>query len=90
MSKYNGSNRGPKRAASGPRWTSIETIIGMEARQAIQAGEIVFADQVQSPVLVKKGDLITVVSQNGGIRVRTSAQGAAGRGEWRFGASRVH
>jgi flagella basal body P-ring formation protein FlgA len=53
---------------------SIETIIGMEARQAIQAGQVVYADQVQSPVLVKKGDSITVVSQNGGIRVRTSAK----------------
>jgi flagella basal body P-ring formation protein FlgA len=53
---------------------SIETIIGMEARQAIQAGQVVYADQVQSPVLVKKGDLITVVSRNGGIRVRTSAK----------------
>ena len=54
--------------------SSIETIIGMEARQPIQAGEVVFADQVQSPLLVKRGDLITVVSQSGGIRVRTSGR----------------
>jgi flagella basal body P-ring formation protein FlgA len=53
---------------------SMETLIGMEARQAIQAGQVVYTDQVQSPVLVKKGDLITVVSQTGGIRVRTSAK----------------
>jgi flagella basal body P-ring formation protein FlgA len=53
---------------------SIEKIIGMEARQAIQAGEVVYADQVLSPVLVKRGDLITVVTQSGGIRVRTSAR----------------
>ncbi len=52
---------------------SVEKLIGMEARQSIQAGEIVFADQVQSPILVKRGDLITVTSQSGGIRVRTSA-----------------
>jgi flagella basal body P-ring formation protein FlgA len=53
---------------------SVEKLIGMEARQSIQAGEIVFADQVQSPILVKRGDLITVTSQSGGIRVRTSAR----------------
>ena len=29
---------------------------------------------MQLPFLVKKGDLITVVSQTGGIRVRTSAR----------------
>ena len=33
-----------------------------------------FADEVQSPLLVKRGELITVASQGGGIRVRTSAQ----------------
>jgi flagellar basal body P-ring formation protein FlgA len=53
---------------------SIEKIIGMEARQSIQAGDIVSAEQVQSPILVKRGDVITVSSQSGGIRVRTSAK----------------
>jgi flagella basal body P-ring formation protein FlgA len=53
---------------------SIEKIIGQEARQPLQTGEIVFADQVKSPLLVKRGDLISVGSQGGGIRVRTSAR----------------
>jgi flagella basal body P-ring formation protein FlgA len=46
----------------------------MEARQAIQVGSVIFTDQVQSPVLVKRGEVITVTSQGGGIRVRTSAR----------------
>ncbi len=53
---------------------TMGNIIGKEARQPLQVGEIVFADEVQSPIVVKRGDLITVGSQSGGIRVRTSAR----------------
>jgi flagella basal body P-ring formation protein FlgA len=52
----------------------LEQLIGMEARQAIQVGEVIFNDKVQQPLLVKRGDLITVISQAGGIRVRTTAR----------------
>ena len=61
----------------------------MEARQAIQAGDIVFTDQVQSPVLVKRGEVITVTSQSGGIRVRTTARALQDRSHGRAGASRI-
>jgi flagella basal body P-ring formation protein FlgA len=62
---------------------SVEKLIGMEARQAIQAGDIIFTDQVQAPIVVKRGDVITVTSQSGGIRVRTSGRAThdAARGE---------
>jgi flagella basal body P-ring formation protein FlgA len=53
---------------------SVEKLIGMEAKQSIQAGDVVMSDVVQSPILVKRGDLVTVVAQSGGIRVRTSAK----------------
>jgi flagella basal body P-ring formation protein FlgA len=53
---------------------SVEKLIGMEARQAIQAGDVVFTDQVQAPVLVKRGEVVTVSSQAGGIRIRTTAR----------------
>jgi flagella basal body P-ring formation protein FlgA len=53
---------------------SIEELVGMEARQPIRAGDVVFTDQIQSPVLVKRGELITILSQAGGIRVRTTAR----------------
>jgi flagella basal body P-ring formation protein FlgA len=54
-------------------FNSLDQFVGMEARQAIQPGETIFTDQVQAPILVKRGELITVVSQGGGIRVRTTA-----------------
>jgi flagella basal body P-ring formation protein FlgA len=53
---------------------SVEKLIGMEARQAIQTGDIIFTDQIQAPIVVKRGDVITVTSQSGGIRVRTSGR----------------
>jgi flagella basal body P-ring formation protein FlgA len=53
---------------------SLEQLIGMEARQAIQLGEVIYADQIQAPLLVKRGEEIAVVSQCGGIRVRTTAR----------------
>jgi len=66
----------PSAKTAGKRavFESVEKLIGMEAKQALQQGEVVFADQLQSPVVVKRGDLITVVSQTSGIRVRTSAR----------------
>jgi flagella basal body P-ring formation protein FlgA len=54
--------------------TSLAQLIGMEARQPISVGDVVFTDRVQSPVLVKRGEVITVVSQGGGIRVSTTAR----------------
>lgn len=53
---------------------SIEKLIGMEARQPIQPGDIVYTDSVQPRILVRRGDIITVVSQSGGIRVRTTGR----------------
>jgi flagella basal body P-ring formation protein FlgA len=53
---------------------SVEELLGMEARQAIQAGQVIYSDHVQAPILVKRGELIAVVSQGGGIRVRTTAR----------------
>jgi flagella basal body P-ring formation protein FlgA len=53
---------------------SIENIVGMQARQAIPAGDVVFTDQLQPPTLVKRNDIVTVTSQSGRIRVRTTAR----------------
>jgi flagella basal body P-ring formation protein FlgA len=63
-------NAGTRRAPI----TSIEQLVGMEARQPIQAGEVVLNDKVRAPLLVKRGDLVTVLSHGGGIRVRTTAR----------------
>jgi flagella basal body P-ring formation protein FlgA len=53
---------------------SLEQLVGMEARQEIAVGDVIHKDQLQAPLLVKRGEEITVVSQSGGIRVRTTAR----------------
>jgi flagella basal body P-ring formation protein FlgA len=53
---------------------SLEQLVGMEARQAIQMGDVILTDNVQAPLLVKRGEEVSVVSQSGGIRVRTTAR----------------
>jgi flagellar basal body P-ring formation protein FlgA len=53
---------------------SLDTLIGMEARLAIQAGDVVYSDQVQAPIVIKRGEVVSVSSHAGGIRVRTTAR----------------
>lgn len=57
-----------------PAIVAVGDAIGMEVRHAIRAGEPLFFDQLRSPVVVKRGEVITVTSQAGGIRVRTTAR----------------
>lgn len=57
-----------------PAIVAVGDAIGMEVRHAIRAGEPLFLDQLRSPVVVKRGEVITVTSQAGGIRVRTTAR----------------
>jgi flagellar basal body P-ring formation protein FlgA len=54
--------------------SSVEKIVGMEATRTIQPGNVVMADAVQPPVLVKRGDSVTVFARGGGIQVRTIAR----------------
>ena len=54
--------------------SSVEKIIGMEATRSIQPGDLVMSDSVQPPVLVKRGDSVTVYARGGGIQVRTIAR----------------
>jgi flagella basal body P-ring formation protein FlgA len=53
---------------------ALDELLGMEARRAIQVGEMIYTDLIASPLLVKRGESITVVAQGGGIRVTTTAR----------------
>jgi flagella basal body P-ring formation protein FlgA len=53
---------------------SAESLIGMEAARAIQAGDIVMADDVKPQILVKRGEEVAVYARGGGIQVRTLAR----------------
>jgi flagella basal body P-ring formation protein FlgA len=63
-----------KTAGKRTSFESTDKLIGMEVRQALREGEVVFTDQVHAPIIIKRGELVTIGSQTSGIRVRTTAR----------------
>ncbi len=53
---------------------SVDEVIGSETTRAIPAGRIIDSQSVQQPLLVRRGNLVTVYARNAGIRVRTTAR----------------
>jgi flagella basal body P-ring formation protein FlgA len=53
---------------------AIEDVVGTEATQAIAAGAILQASLVRSPVMVRRGEVVTVYSRAAGIRIRVTAR----------------
>lgn len=53
---------------------SIDEVVGKEARQAISAGRPINRDAIRSPVVVRRGEVVTVYARSAGIRVRTVAR----------------
>jgi flagella basal body P-ring formation protein FlgA len=62
------------RDAVGDLLTSLEDVIGKETTRSIPAGKPVPRDSLREPLLVRKGDVVTVNARSAGIRVRTSAR----------------
>lgn len=52
----------------------IDDVVGMETMRPFRAGQPIEASAVQPPVLVKRGETITVVALAAGVRVRTAAK----------------
>jgi len=53
---------------------AIEDVAGTEAAQAIPAGAVLQASLVRSPVMVRRGEVVTVYSRAAGIRIRVTAR----------------
>jgi flagella basal body P-ring formation protein FlgA len=53
---------------------SIEEVAGKQTTRAVPDGKIIVPDDLQAPLLVHKGDVVTVYAQSAGIRVRTTAR----------------
>jgi flagella basal body P-ring formation protein FlgA len=54
--------------------TTLEDVVGKEAAQAIAAGRPIDRDAVRQPVLVRKGEVVTVYVRSPGVQVRTAAR----------------
>lgn len=55
-------------------FSTIDDVIGMEATRAIAAGQVLDQQYVRRPLMVRKGEVVTVYSRAGGIQVRTTAR----------------
>jgi flagella basal body P-ring formation protein FlgA len=66
----------------GPIVTEIDDIIGKEARRNLSPGKTLNYADLRAPELIARGDLVTLVSGGGGLKVsmqgKAMASGAAG------------
>ncbi len=53
---------------------SLEEVVGQEAVRPIVAGQILDMNYVRAPVLVQRGDVVTVYAYSGGVRVKTTGR----------------
>lgn len=60
-------------SVSGQAATSLEAVVGKEATQAIRAGAMLTTAQVRAPLLVRRGERVTVRARAGTVVVRTYA-----------------
>ena len=53
---------------------AIGEVIGRETTRAITRGEVLRPDWLRSPLLVRRGDMVTVCARAGGVCVRTTGR----------------
>jgi flagella basal body P-ring formation protein FlgA len=66
--------RGNKPTAQAALFTSLEEVIGQETTQAVAAGQMMDTGDVRAPVVVRRGDVVTVYVRSAGLVVRTTAR----------------
>lgn len=62
---------------------SLDDVVGRETTRAIGEGHPFESDGVRSPIMIRRGDVVTIYARSSGIRVRTVARAKddAGMGE---------
>jgi flagella basal body P-ring formation protein FlgA len=54
--------------------SQLEDVIGRETDRSVAAGQAISLRQTRAPLLVRRGDVVTVFARAAGIRVRTTAR----------------
>ena len=66
------------RQASGPAeqggFAAVAEVIGSEATQAFGEGAVLRKESLRTPLLVRRGEIVSVYARGAGIRVRTTAR----------------
>jgi flagella basal body P-ring formation protein FlgA len=55
-------------------FASIEEVIGKQTTKVVAEGKILAPDVLQSPLMVRRGDVVTVYARSAGIRIHTTAR----------------
>ena len=63
-----------KGAVQRTAFQAIDDVVGMEATRNITPGQPIDEQYVRSPRLVKRGDVVDVISRSGGVQVRTKGR----------------
>ena len=71
----------PAERASATLITSADTVAGQAARRPLRARQPIFAFDLRKPVLIKKGDLVTIVFALPGIELTAAGQALADGGK---------
>jgi flagella basal body P-ring formation protein FlgA len=66
--------RGASREGGADLCYSIDEVVGKETTRAIAAGKALSRDALRAPLLVHRGEVVTVSARSSGIRVRTTAR----------------
>jgi len=63
-------------AGTGPveGFHSLDEVVGMQATRAIPAGKVIAPGSIRAPLLVRRGEVVTVRARSPGICVRTQAR----------------
>ncbi len=60
--------------AAGDMFFSIDEVLGRETTRAVSANRPLLRDALRAPLLVRRGDVVTVYARSPGIQVRTTAR----------------
>ena len=52
----------------------LAEVVGKQLRQPVLAGNVLVHSQIESPLLVRRGDPVTVISRTGALEVRASGE----------------
>jgi flagella basal body P-ring formation protein FlgA len=71
----------PANRASAAMITATDSIIGHVARRPVRAATPLFASDFTKPVMVKKGDTVTILAEMPGIRISTQGKAMSNGGK---------
>jgi flagella basal body P-ring formation protein FlgA len=58
----------------GDALSSLDAVVGKEAARSIAPGQMLTPQHVRAPLVVRRGEVVTVYSRSGGISVRTTGR----------------